>query len=130
MRFHILDSSQDILLQNLPMTYNTPCSSESLNHLLFLCFAFKFFKLSNVYVYLIAALFFCYHKEQGNCYSPSHVTPSPLNPSLHTHIKPPSVFMHIAFVSWQLSVPSVHSSISVKRVYCQVLLQPKHKATS
>ncbi len=45
------------------------------------------------------------------CTLPSHVTPSPEYPSKHAQVKLPIVFVHSAFTS-QLSVPSIHSSIS------------------
>ena len=42
---------------------------------------------------------------------PVHVSPSPLNPVLHAQVKLPKVLVQSALSS-QLSVPSVHSSIS------------------
>ena len=46
---------------------------------------------------------------------PVHKTPSPLYPLLQAQVKLPSVSVHVAMVSAQLSVPSVHSSISEMR---------------
>ena len=51
---------------------------------------------------------------QHKSHIPVHVTPFPVYPSLHMQVKLPTVFMHIAFVSSQLSVITVHSSISTK----------------
>ena len=41
------------------------------------------------------------------------LTPSPEKPALHIHSKLPKVLMQVAF-SWQLSVPSVHSLMSIQ----------------
>ena len=44
---------------------------------------------------------------------PSHWGPSPLKPGSHKQVKLPSVLVHTALSSSQLSVSSIHSSISV-----------------
>jgi hypothetical protein len=41
-----------------------------------------------------------------------HVTPLPVNPALHVHVKLPPVFAHVAF-ALQLEAPEVHSLMSV-----------------
>ena len=46
-------------------------------------------------------------------YTPSHVTPFPVYPSLQAHVKEPGVLVQVALV-WQLLVFSVHSSTSAK----------------
>ncbi len=43
------------------------------------------------------------------------ITPSPVYPALHVHINEPSVFIHVANVSRQLSCPSTHSLLSVEK---------------
>ena len=45
---------------------------------------------------------------------PEQVSPLPMKPTLHSHLKEPSVFMHSPS-SWQLWVFSWHSSISWKK---------------
>ena len=40
------------------------------------------------------------------------VVPAPVNPAGQEHVKDPTVFMHVAGGSMQLSVFAVHSSIS------------------
>lgn len=49
-------------------------------------------------------------------YIPLQVTPSPKKPDIHWHVNDPGVLVHVANVSWQLSVPSVHSFMSMKAI--------------
>jgi len=57
---------------------------------------------------------------------PVHETPLPVNPSLHSQLKLPSVLVHTAY-SWQLSPPSSpsHSFASSKAIYS--LNKPKER---
>ena len=48
---------------------------------------------------------------------PVHVTPSPEYPVLQAHVNEPTVFVHSARVSWQLSDLAVHSFTSEYKIY-------------
>lgn len=47
-------------------------------------------------------------EDWGQIHLPSQVSPSPMNPFLHSHLKPPRVLIHCASTS-QLSNSNVHS---------------------
>ena len=47
-------------------------------------------------------------------YSPVHVSPSPVYPSSHSHVKDPCVFVHAAFESQGDCSVLAHSSISAR----------------
>ena len=48
---------------------------------------------------------------------PSHITPLPVNPELHVHVKPGLWSVQAALVEQLLFAASAHSSISVKFSY-------------
>ena len=54
------------------------------------------------------------HKSETEHYSPLHVIPFPVYPLLQAQLKDPFVLVQVASLS-QLSTPSVHSSISIKK---------------